>query len=94
MFRVGDVVVITDPHDGMSIEGSPIQNLDGTIARIKSIETTPYRHERAYHLEFLEIKAKNMQEVEKYQEDCNWKDKHLQLLIKDCEMDIMSLFGE
>ena len=98
MFKIGDLVEIhyNDERTWFPMEGSPVMNLEGTIARISEIRKMPYKEGYYYVLEFLEIHAKDPNKFEDSMTDLMWQDKHL-ILHKTIEIkidDILNLLKE
>ena len=82
MFNVGDKVIIHS--DIYWMEGSPVRNLDGTIAEI--VEVRQKYLSRTYRLKFLELKIKDPSKFDEDQCDMAWTDKHLELYVKDIDI--------
>ena len=82
MFKVGDIVELVYPPYPV-YEGSAIDNLVGTIAKIKEVslrqkfQTT---FEATYHIEFIEIHMKDKNCFEESQANYSWKDQHFKLI--------------
>ena len=95
MFEVGDVVVIKDTL-GYAMTGSACDNLEGTIARIKTKEKFMHRIglDNKYTLEFLELKIKDISRFDQELGDMAWSDRNLIPYKPDESLDIMSLFEE
>ena len=93
MFKVGDIVQIHyHGLDGLAMPGSPVINLDGTIAEV--IEVVKRYNSQYYKLEFIDVKAVNMERFEENQAFRTWKDEHLLFVSHPeyKEIDPMELF--
>lgn len=93
MFKVGDIVQIHYHRlDGLAMPGSPVLNLDGTIAEV--IEVVKRYNGLHYKLEFIDVKAVNIKRFKKSQAFLTWKDEHLLFISHPeyKEIDPMELF--
>ena len=80
MFNVGDIVEIHyhgEENGWFPMEGSPVKNLEGSIARISEIKKLAFKDDSYYCLEFIEINAKDPAKFESSMGDLIWKDRHL-----------------
>lgn len=75
MYNVGDMVVIRLGNNKVYSEGCPLENLDGTIAKIECV----YRGvtNNTYDLRFIHVVAKDYNSYEEYQQHMAWTDDHL-----------------
>ena len=84
MFNVGDKVIIHNDNYWHAMEGSPVRNLDGTIAEI--VEVRQKHLSRTYRLKFLELKIKDPISFEEHQCNLAWEDRHLEPYMKDIDV--------
>lgn len=80
MFNVGDIVEIHyhgEENGWFPMEGSPVKNLEGSIARISEIKKLAFQNDSYYRLEFIDINAKDLTKFESSMGDLIWKDRHL-----------------
>ena len=97
MYKVGDVVEIHKGNNAYCVDGSSLDILDGTIAKIVEIHTNrpTLRNTVTYDLEFIELHIKDGYNLEGYEETSWWRDEHLRVVCKDInikDIDIMNLF--
>ena len=96
MFEVGDLAIIRMPNDGIDDvdEGSPVDNLTGSIVKIKERRTIS----NTYGIEMVELTAKDPRKYASWQMDLAWSGRFLEpfsdLPNNIQESDVMSLLQE
>lgn len=77
MYKVGDIVEIHAKNTAHAMPDSPVLNLEGSIAEIKSVNWSMDGRSCLYNLHIIDPHVRKIELYEPYQQDMAWKDDHL-----------------